>query len=197
MTATGRVDLPHVRWTRLLGDLHRLEGQRSLVVQGRVASLAVVKHFHVIGQAGSCLVSGSVVEQFPVIGGRVGRALVGVQDCGWPAPADRHAQGIPSQLAVEGSAHCPANDSARVHIQHGRKVKPAFTRRDVGNVAQPARVRTICREHTADQVGRGLGPARVRLTRNRRMHLGMMDACRMSLAAVLRLHDTRWAQSSA
>ncbi len=35
-------DLTHVRWTRLLGDLHRLEGQRSLVVQGRVTSLAVM-----------------------------------------------------------------------------------------------------------------------------------------------------------
>lgn len=26
-------DLTHARWTRLLGDLHRLESQRSLVVQ--------------------------------------------------------------------------------------------------------------------------------------------------------------------
>src|SRR5512139_3659524 len=114
-------DPTHVPWTRWLGDLRRLEGQRSLVIQRRVTPLAVVERLHVVEQAGASLVTGLVVamydefglerveeafhrrvipavalathalpdrvtaDQFPVRGGRVGRALVRMQDGGWPA----------------------------------------------------------------------------------------------------------------
>ena len=59
--ALGPIDLTHERWTRLWGDVCRLEDQRGLVVDRRVPPLAVVEQLHVVEQACPRLVPGSVV----------------------------------------------------------------------------------------------------------------------------------------
>jgi len=72
-------------------------------------------------------------------------ALVGMvqQGIGLAAPPDRHDQGVGDELGRHGVAHRPADDAARVQVDHGRNIQPAFGGPDVGEVGHPFTVRRV------------------------------------------------------
>ncbi len=72
----------------------------------------------------------------------------------WPLSLDGHVQSLESDLGVQGLAHGPANDLARVHVQDRSEVQPAFARRHIGQVGEPDFVGGLGREAPAEPVGR-------------------------------------------
>ena len=55
----------------------------------------------------------------------------------WLTPAQRRVQRALGELLVHRLAHRPANELARVHVQHQRNVQPALVGGHVGHVGQP------------------------------------------------------------
>src|SRR4051794_26779569 len=69
-------------------------------------------------------------------------------------PLQAHPQGVARQLGPEVVGHRPADDLARGHVLDRGQVQPALAGRDVGEVGQPDRVRSLGGELPVEQVGR-------------------------------------------
>ena len=85
-----------------------------------------------------------------------------------PLALDGHAQRVQRNLGVQGLAHGPTDDLARVHVQDRGQVQPAFAGGDVGEVSEPDLVGRRGGEVTGEPVWgdriamtavRGPGPA--------------------------------------
>src|SRR3954463_13950227 len=69
-------------------------------------------------------------------------------------PLQGHPQGVARQLGPEVVGHRPADDLTRGHVLDRGQVQPALAGRDVGDVGQPDRVRSLGGEPPVEQVGR-------------------------------------------
>jgi hypothetical protein len=113
----GQTDLPSARIDRAqqLRAVINVEGNffsnvdyEACFVQSVIPAVSLATH---------ALTDRVSSDQFPVFGCRVRRALVRVQDCRWPTPTDRHAQGIllptcSPRARLGGCAHHPDDDAA-------------------------------------------------------------------------------------
>src|SRR5688572_23592379 len=63
-----------------------------------------------------------------------------------------HLQGGDDQRTFQAVAHGPANNPARVQIQHGGQVQPALSRRNVGDIGQPFFVGPAGRKVLIEQI---------------------------------------------
>src|SRR5690606_31097440 len=68
--------------------------------------------------------------------------------------ADRLLQGVQGEVTLQRAGHPPADDPARVHIDHERHVDEAAPGCDVRQVRDPQLVRPLSREVAFDQVQR-------------------------------------------
>ena len=71
------------------------------------------------------------------------RALVGVMDESWlgSAAVDGHLEGVDDELGAEVVGDRPADDPARVAVEHDRDVEPALPGAHVADVGDPEPVR--------------------------------------------------------
>ena len=60
--------------------------------------------------------------------GTIALVLPGVQ---------RLLQGIQNKVCMHGTAHAPAHDATRVHVDHEGDVQPALPGRDIGEIRDP------------------------------------------------------------
>src|SRR5690606_13660548 len=74
----------------------------------------------------------------------------------------RHLQRVEDQLGAHVRVHGPADDFARVHVQHHRQIQPARPSRDIGHVRHPQLVGRVGEEPALHQID-GLGRLRIAL----------------------------------
>src|SRR5262249_23610870 len=94
------------------------------------------------------------------------RALITVVDraaCGRTMD-HRHLQGLAGQGLIDPIAHRPANDAARVDVEHGSQIEPTLLRRYVRDVGHPDAIHAGADEGPLDMARRD-GRALVRCPR--------------------------------
>lgn len=95
-----------------------------------------------------------VCEQLAVLVGGILAATIAMVDepWRWTASSESALQSAQWQLGVEAIAHRPADDAARIEIEHDSQVGPAFGGPDVRDVADPDAVWRIYGEVLPEQV---------------------------------------------
>ena len=84
--------------------------------------------------------------------------------CGLPL-RDRHVQRGQNQLGAQMRLHRPADDAARIHVEHDRQIQKSRPRRDVGDIGDPQPIGALgCR--TADRPDPLDAGLRIRLRRD-------------------------------
>jgi hypothetical protein len=71
---------------------------------------------------------------------------------GWPAPPDRHLQGVDDQLGTDVIGDGPADDASAPRVEHHRHVHLALVGEVLGDVGDPEAVGSRHTELAVDQV---------------------------------------------
>jgi hypothetical protein len=69
--------------------------------------------------------------------------------------AEGHRQRLDNETSVLVFVHCPADDAAMAQVADGGEVELAFTSGELGDIGDPAQVRSLGAEHSLQAIGGG------------------------------------------